>query len=114
MVTMARMLITPLMAGFAFIANPAWANCSCQCVEGAARTVCTSVDEARADPSACGVLPHRVACEPASQTAAPPRRFDPPPGAKNCHAVRMWDPRRNDYSVIAKVCDPKRDAAAKG
>jgi hypothetical protein len=83
-------------------ATPAGATCSCQCVEGVARTACTSVDEARDNPNECGPT---VACTLPPVLSAPPERYAAPQGGIDCRARRLWDPQTNEYSVVAKVCD---------
>jgi hypothetical protein len=35
----------------------------------------------------------------------PPERYAAPDGAADCYSRRLWDPRTNAYSVVAKVCD---------
>lgn len=107
------MILAGLLVGlFAMFAVPVWATCSCQCVEGVARTACTTADEARANPNACGSGMQRVACETVTPPGAPPLRYPAPAGASDCRSARLWDPRSNGYTVAAKVCDLDPDAAA--
>jgi len=87
------------------VAAPAFATCSCQCVEGVARTACTSVDEARGNPQACGGNGQAIACAMPPALEQPPERYVAPDGAVDCRARRLWDPHANAYSVVAKVCD---------
>jgi hypothetical protein len=86
-------------------AGTAMAACSCQCVEGIPHTLCNTVDEARATPYACGAGPARVACPLPPAPDHPPLEYPAPPGAGNCHSVRLWDPHSSEYSVAAKVCE---------
>lgn len=125
---MAKVLIWFGAAALACVAGASWANCACQCVEGVARTLCTTLDEARANPNACGtgelvagdrgvgeqVGEQKVACEIAPPSAEPVQRYEPPQGAVDCRGARLWDPHSNSYAVVAKVCDLDRDAAAGG
>jgi len=101
-----------VVGSLALAAGPVAATCSCQCVEGVARTACTSVGEAQADPNACGVGVQKVACDVPPPSTQPPLRFEPPAGAVDCRSARLWDPRSNAYSAVANVCDLDRDAAA--
>jgi hypothetical protein len=93
-------------------AQSASATCSCQCVEGVARTACTSVEEARANPNECGVGMQKVACDSAPPTTGSPLRYEAPAGATDCRSARLWDPHSDSYTVVAKVCDLDPDAAA--
>jgi hypothetical protein len=112
--SMSKALMLLVAAVFAVVAAPVSATCSCQCVEGVARTACTSVEEAQADPSACGSGPQKVACELPPPSTDAPLRYASPDGAVDCRSARLWDPRSNSYSAVAKVCDLDRDAAAGG
>jgi hypothetical protein len=111
---MSKALVLLIAAAVAAAAVPASATCSCQCVEGVARTACTSVEEAQADPSACGSGPQKVACEVPPLSTDAPLRYVSPEGAVDCRSARLWDPRSNSYSAVAKVCELDRDAAAGG
>jgi hypothetical protein len=96
---------------FAITAVPASATCSCQCVEGVARTACSTIEEAQTNPNACGSGPQKVACDVPPPAAEPPMHFAPPAGASDCRSARLWDPRSNAYSAVANVCDLDREAA---
>ncbi len=98
--------------GVAMAPGTASATCSCQCVEGVARTACTSIEEAQANPSACGSGMQHVACEVPPAATEAPAHFDPPAGASDCRSARLWDPHSNAYSAVAKVCDLDRAAVA--
>ena len=98
-------IVWVLMAAFAGGATPAAANCSCQCIEGVARTLCSRVEEARDNPTACGTGAQRVVCAAIPPSATVPERFTPPKGASDCRAQRLWDPHSDRYTVVAKVCD---------
>ena len=110
---MSKNVVWLIVVALAIAAGSASATCSCQCVEGVARTACTRVDEAQANPTACGVGMQKVACELPPPSTEATRRYDPPAGATDCHSARLWDPHNNAYSAVAKVCDLDPDAAAK-
>lgn len=109
---------------FACASGIASASCACQCFEGVARTLCTTLDEAQANPSACGLGQQvgeqlaeqlgaqKVACETAPPVTESIQRYEPPQGAVDCRDARLWDPRSNSYAVIAKVCDIDRGVGA--
>jgi hypothetical protein len=111
---MTKVLIGFCAAALACAAGVASANCACQCIEGVARTLCTTVDEAQANPNACGGGDQKVACEIAPPSTEAVQRYEPPHGAVDCRGARLWDPHSNSYTVVAKVCDLDRDAAAGG
>jgi hypothetical protein len=106
--------IVSLLTGFMFAcaAGIAAANCACQCIEGVARTLCTTLGEAQANPSACGAGEHKVACDAAPPVTEPLQRYQPPEGAVDCRGARLWDPHTHSYAVVAKVCDLDRDLQA--
>jgi hypothetical protein len=80
----------------------AWAECACFCVEGQARTLCTTVTEAQQDPTLCRA--DQAAC-PAPDAAAAATGYEAPAeGATNCRDMQVWDPAQNDY-VSVKACD---------
>jgi hypothetical protein len=79
------------------------ASCSCQCVDGAPRTICTELDEAATNPSLCGLEP--PLCSPVGEPTSR-ARFDPPPGARDCREAALADTARDGGSVIVKVCEP--------
>jgi hypothetical protein len=95
------------LVGLAFVCvgGVASANCACQCIEGVARTLCTTVDEAKANPNACGGVARKVACDVAPPSADAPQRYEPPQGATDCRGARLWDPHTHAYTMVAKVCD---------
>lgn len=81
------------------------ADCACQCVEGAARTVCSSLEEARKNPNRCGVGPTQVNCPLPPPPTEAPIQYAPPDGASACRSARLWDPHSTAYSVHAKLCE---------
>ena len=81
------------------------ADCSCQCVEGAARTVCSSLEDAQKNPNRCGVGDARVNCPLPPAPAEAPIQYAPPAGASACRDARLWDPRSTAYTVHAKLCE---------
>jgi len=88
------------------------ASCSCQCVDGVPHTLCNSIEEARANPYACGSGPARIACPLSPAPDGAPSQYPAPAGAGNCHSVRLWDPRSMEYSVTAKVCEATAGAGS--
>ena len=109
---MSKCLVWLVVGAFACGAGSAAANCTCQCIEGVARTLCTTLDEAQANPTRCGTGEQKVACAVAPTSAAAPQRYEPPSGAVDCRGARLWDPKTDSYGVVAKVCDLDRDAIA--
>lgn len=95
-----RSIIVPLLA--LSLAPVSHADCSCQCVEGVARTLCTRIDEAARNPIACGDTARMC---PAPAGASDVERYDPPPGAVDCRSARILDPETGAYSLAARVCD---------
>jgi hypothetical protein len=95
------------LVGVAFMCagGVASANCACQCIEGVARTLCTTVAEAQANPNACGGGAQKVACDVAPPSTEASLRYEPPLGATDCRGARLWDPHTHSYTVVAKVCD---------
>lgn len=114
---MSKILIWLSAVAVTCAAAAASANCACQCIEGVARTLCSTLEEAQANPNACGGADAggpRVACEIAPPSNEAVQRYAPPHGAVDCRGARLWDPHSNSYAVTAKVCDLDRDAAAGG
>lgn len=109
---MSKALLFLIAATFGVVAVPVSATCSCQCVEGVARTACTSLEEAQANPTACGSGAQKVACDVPPASTDAPLRYEPPAGAADCRSARLWDPRTRAYSEVAKVCDLDPDATA--
>ena len=82
----------------------AWADCACFCVDGQARTLCSSIAEAQANPTFCG----------AEQMAGCPlddAKDDgdailqaPGEGAVHCRVERVWTAAATGYTHV-KVCD---------
>ena len=110
---MRTMIAGILFAVCAAAAAPAAAICSCQCIEGVARTLCSRPEEARENPSACGIGAQKIACVAAPPPADPPERYAPPDGGRDCRSQRLWDPHTDRYSVVAKVCDLDVGAAGR-
>jgi len=100
---MSNVLRCSIALVFAFLPPKSQALCSCECVDGAPRTICTKLDEAAGDPSLCGLDP--PLCPPVS-TPATRARFDPPPGARDCREAALADTTPDAKSEIVKVCDP--------
>ncbi len=85
------------------VAQPQFVDCGCLCVDGLARTLCQSVEEAQLQPNMC---PAGFVCPPpplADQEA--PVYYDAPADhAHNCREVRIWDEAAGAYTGV-KVCD---------
>jgi len=91
-----------------WLTSPARADCTCRCVDGVARTLCTGLDEAATRIDTCGDAP--PTCPPPA-LAADVARFDPPPGATQCRSARLLDPATRAYSVDARICEVGARAA---
>jgi hypothetical protein len=109
---MSKVLVWLVAGAFACGTAGVSANCACQCVEGVARTLCTTIDEAQANPMACGNAEQKVECEIAPPATETPQHYEPPLGAVDCRGARLWDPRSKSYAVVAKICELDRDAVA--
>ena len=95
---------TVLLMGGILVSGAAAAACSCQCIEGVARTLCSNIDEARGNPTACVTAAGPVDCpRPALDPA--PVLYEGPAGAAHCRAARLWDPDSGGYAVTAKICE---------
>ena len=104
--------MTPIVwlvsVGALLVAPGAFGTCACRCVEGLARTVCTTLDEAAQDPVLCAPQAQRGDC-PAPPAGFEPQQFSPPsPGARDCREARLWDPESGGYTTTTKVCDTVR------
>ncbi len=67
-----------------------YADCGCLCVDGVAKTLCQSVEEARRKPNVCPEGLHCPTLPLAPSTTEPPGFYDPPAdGAHNCREVRV-------------------------
>lgn len=92
-----------LMVGAAFASSQVMAECSCLCVDGELKTVCTSADEAGAGPALCGSLKN-LAC-PEAPALDDAKTYDPPDGgAENCRDAQVYDVASGDY-LPTKICD---------
>jgi hypothetical protein len=85
------------------------AICSCECVDGVPRTICTQLEEAAADPSLCGLEP--PLCDPVGEPLSA-KRFDPPPGARDCREAALADASAKGDPTIVKVCDTVKKPTA--
>jgi len=105
-------LMIPVLIFIDFLITPAAsADCSCQCMSGAPRTVCTTLNEARVKPSLCK---QRMNCPPVTSRQSAEWQEDsklkqqfsaPEKAAQNCRSRYFWDPVEQDYAILAKVCD---------
>jgi hypothetical protein len=98
------MIGTLLLGGLAY-SGMAAATCSCQCIDGVARTLCSTLDEARGNPSLCRDAAGLIACPTPQSPNAAPALYDGPEGTAGCHGARLWDPNSGEYGVEAKVCE---------
>jgi hypothetical protein len=99
-------LLVPL--GLLLAAPNAGSVCACRCVEGTARTVCTTLDEAAANPQLCASTTPHAEC-PIAPAGFEPQQFPPPvPGALDCREARLWEPATGGYTTTTRVCDTVR------
>ena len=75
---------------------PAFAICTCECVEGAVQALCDNNEEV------APVCPTRV-CPPVP-SAAPPPPMAPPAGASTCRPVQMLNPLSEHYEW-RQICE---------
>jgi len=92
-----------LFGAVALLSGSASADCACFCVDGNMKTLCSSVEEAQANPTLCD-LSSPMACP--SEFRGPERAtYDAPHGdAANCRDVRVYDAARGDFTTV-KACD---------
>lgn len=79
------------------------ADCACLCVDGSYRTVCTTLEDARAAGNVCEA---RTAQGCQMEGASGPARSYPPPaeGASDCRDGRVYDAVADEV-VVARVCN---------
>ncbi len=100
---MVRITFAALLSLVTF-APAATAICSCQCMNGEPRTLCTDFAEARSQRDLCGRPPHRLACAPAPEAVEAP--LDAPiEGAHGCRTTTLWDPNAGAYATPVRVCE---------
>jgi len=97
--------IAMLVLGGLAASGGAAATCSCQCIDGVARTLCSTLDEARGNPTLCRDAAGPIACPAPGTPNAAPALYDGPEGTALCHGARLWDPNSREYAVEAKVCE---------
>ena len=87
------------------VAPPTFGRCSCLCVDGAPRTLCTDILEAQLHPSLCGPAA-RNACPPlAADQVGERASYDSPfVEGVGCREVRVWNPSSGGYTAV-RVCD---------
>lgn len=87
------------------VAPPAFGRCSCLCVEGSLRTLCTNIVEAQLNPALCGPTAS-IYCPALSADEVGEREIYDSPFAEGvgCREVRVWDPASEGYTAV-KVCD---------
>jgi hypothetical protein len=95
------------LCGLSLAPMQAAADCSCLCVDGTFRPICTSADE---------VVPNRGLCLARTTQACPrapqaePESFAPPvDGAENCRQAQVYDAAEGEY-LPARVCDVMPEA----
>jgi hypothetical protein len=97
-------IITGLLFGaLALLSGSASADCACFCVDGNMKTLCSSVEEAQANPTLCD-LSSPTAC-PSEFQGPEGATYDPPrDDTANCRDLRVYDPARGDFTSV-KACD---------
>lgn len=88
------------------LAQPQFVACGCHCVDGSAKTLCQTIEEAQLQPRMC---PHALRCPnyeaPPVTADGEPQFFDAPVDqAHSCREVRVWDQQQAAYAGV-KVCD---------
>ena len=84
------------------------ADCACFCVDGAAKTLCTAVEEAQASADACGARASQVC--PVNLDPLEPQAYPAPAdGAVNCRDVQVFDGAAGQHTSL-KVCDVQPSA----
>ena len=99
-----RWMVGMLLLGAVAASAGAEAACSCQCIDGVARTLCSTIDEARENPALCRDAAGLIACPAPRTPNAAPTLYDGPDGTAGCHGAWLWDPDSGEYVVEAKVC----------
>ena len=91
---------------FLLFAQPSFAACGCQCVDGIPKTLCQTIVEAQAQPRMC---PPQLECPVLEDVnegdPSEPLFFDAPSEqAHSCREVRIWDAEQAAYTGV-RVCD---------
>ncbi len=85
------------------LSQGAVAECQCLCMDGQAKTLCSSVGEARSNVDLCGPqVPGR--CPVNLQAPAAESYPAPAEGAVNCRDVELFDPATRAHLGF-KACD---------
>lgn len=94
-----------LAAVAAFVLNPlaARADCSCLCLDGAYRPVCTSAEEVAQNRGLCHALAEQT-CPVAAGTDALASFAPPAEGVKNCREAAVFDAGAGEF-LTTRVCD---------
>lgn len=92
-----------LVSGLLSVAPLAAADCACFCANGELKTLCTTVEEAQANPALCPVYA-ASSCPLSSADAGGASYEAPAKGATNCRDLQVWDSVRGRY-VDVKACD---------
>lgn len=83
------------------LGSTAWADCACVCANGNLMTMCSTVEEAQADPTECAVSGGAIC--PTPNYGGSISSYDAPEdGATNCRDVMVWE--NNSFTVV-KACD---------
>lgn len=91
-----------LLAMLGALSSSPPAPCQCLCMDGSYRTLCTSLEDARAGIDACvGALPGQC---PTSLNAPAASYPSPGAGAANCRDAQVFD-RASGEHIMVKVCD---------
>ena len=83
--------------------SPAAAECACFCVDGDLQTMCTTVEEAQAEPALCSAYSQNQ-CPSAPGGGASATYDAPENGATNCRDIRVYDALRGVFNTV-KACD---------
>ena len=94
-----KVLVPAILFVFGLSAN---ANCVCMCIDGAARTVCSEIDEAQANPSACLSA---YQCPQVTDVPTGDSYVAPVEGAVHCRDAFAWNNNTKEYGTPLKVCD---------
>jgi hypothetical protein len=98
-----RFLFLAAVAGAALNAGEVVADCSCLCLDGAYRPVCTSAEEVGQNRGLCLALASQ-SCPEAPEVDGLTSYAAPVEGVENCRQTQVFDGNAGDF-VAARVCD---------
>lgn len=98
-------LLIPLAVAAVLASSPTAvrADCSCLCLDGAYRPVCTSAEEVTQNRDLCLALAQR-SCPAAPAGDALATYAPPTEGVQNCREAEVFDDASGGF-VTARVCD---------